>query len=904
MNVYEILILINGKDCTQGISHYRKLKNGSYAVTFFGGKHRYTYRTPNIEVCRYVEVIPVFEYDLYDVHQKLENVNKALVFNQTYIKVFFQNQTTKLYTTSEIKCRRKDDVTYKNNNVLRYLQDLSEIVGIKDDQQESLLKKQFKKIKTIPRESVLHAYLRQKNSFKTKPLPPLLYPFGFNKSQAQAVTAAFQHRVSIIEGPPGTGKTQTILNIIANAIMNHKHVAVVSNNNSALTNIIAKLNKQDIQFIAAFLGNKENQTTFIASQQKHLTLPRSWQLEPNTIHELKRQLEQLERTLAKVYDLENKQAIHQQILENVETEFHHFERYMKQEQVPPISLTLRRHVKATKTFPLIFETTLVDHGYVQYTPFRKIKNFFLYGISPFHAYSYSNQVLRDNLKYQFYTRRLQELSDTIAHCKVKLAQYQAETLKTEYHRLSTQYFLAVLYQKYAHTKRTIYTKEDIRKHPTEFMKQYPVILSSTHSLKYCMNQNFLYDYVIVDEASQVDLVTGALTMSCAKNIVIVGDENQLPSVIPNNVIKQTNHIFEQYHLKEAYRYTTETLLSSCKQIFSGAPVTLLREHYRCHPKIIDFCNKKFYRDQLIILNQDASKEAITLYKTVPGHHQRGHYNQRQIDIITTEILPRCQQLPLDYEIGIITPYRLQRQYLTRTIPHSNIEIDTVHKFQGCEKDVIILSTVADEKNPFVDDPQLLNVAVSRAIHQLYVIADENLLKQNPNISDLADYIDYHNLGVVDSKIYSVFDQLGTAYTAYLRKRRYRFQGVSPSPAEILMYDMLVSILKELNLHCLEINMHTELKTILQKKDLLTERERKLVNHGSHLDFVISNKVSKKIILTIEVDGFTYHQDPKQQERDAVKTALLSKYQIPLLRFNTVGSNERDKVIAYLKQHPM
>ena len=179
-----------------------------------------------------------------------------------------------------------------------------------------------------------------------------------------------------------------------------------------------------------------------------------------------------------------------------------------------------------------------------------------------------------------------------------------------------------------------------------------------------------------------------------------------------------------------------------------------------------------------------------------------------------------------------------------------------------------------------------------------------MLKQNPNISDLADYIDYHNLGVVDSKIYSVFDQLGTAYTAYLRKRRYRFQGVSPSPAEILMYDMLVSILKELNLHCLEINMHTELKTILQKKDLLTERERKLVNHGSHLDFVISNKVSKKIILTIEVDGFTYHQDPKQQERDAVKTTLLSKYQIPLLRFNTVGSNERAKVIAYLKQHPM
>lgn len=778
------------------------------------------------------------------------------------------------------------------------------MVGIKDEQDESLLWKQFQKIHTVSRQSVLHPYLRQKNSFKTRPLPPLLYPFGFNKSQAHAVAASFQQRVSIIEGPPGTGKTQTILNIIANAIMNDKQIAIVSNNNSALMNIIEKLNKREIGFIAAFLGNKENQTTFIASQQESLSLPISWELDPQALHELKQQLEQMERILNRVYDLENRQATAQQILENIETEFAHFKRYMKQEQVPQITLSLRRHVKATRTFPLIFETTLVERNYVQYTPYRKIKNFFLYGISPFHVYSYSNQILRDNLKYQFYMRRKNELTTEIAHCKQKLAQYQADNLKAEYLQRSSQYFLAYLYQKYANTPRTIYTKEDITKHPKEFMKQYPVILSSTHSLKYCMSQNFLYDYVIVDESSQVDLVTGALTMSCAKNIVIVGDEQQLPSVIPHDVVRKTNQIFQQYQLPESYRYATETLLSSSKQIFSQAPVTLLREHYRCHPKIIDFCNKKFYQDQLILLNQDSSSQAITLYKTVPGHHVRGHYNQRQIDIITKEILPNCQQLPPDYEIGIITPYRLQRQYLTSSIVDSKIEIDTIHKFQGREKDVVILSTVADEKNPFVDDPQLLNVAVSRAIHRLYVIADQNLLKQNPNISDLADYIDYHNLEVVNSNIYSVFDLLGTAYTSYLRTRRYRFQGASPSPAEILMYDMLVSILAELDLHYLEINMHTELKMVIQNKNFLTDRERQLVNHGSHLDFVICNKVSKKIVLTIKVDGFTYHQDPRQQERDAVKTAHMAKYQIPLLRFNTVGSNERDKIVTYLKQHPM
>lgn len=121
MNLREILILINGKDRTSGIASYQKLANGRYAITFSGGKRRYIYHSPNIEVCQYVEVIPVAEYDLYDIKQKLENVIDARIFNQTYIKVFFKNHTTKLYTTKEIKCRKKDEVTHKNNHVLRYL---------------------------------------------------------------------------------------------------------------------------------------------------------------------------------------------------------------------------------------------------------------------------------------------------------------------------------------------------------------------------------------------------------------------------------------------------------------------------------------------------------------------------------------------------------------------------------------------------------------------------------------------------------------------------------------------------------------------------------------------------------------------------------------------------------------
>ncbi len=74
---------------------------------------------------------------------------------------------------------------------------------------------------------------------------------------------------------------------------------------------------------------------------------------------------------------------------------------------------------------------------------------------------------------------------------------------------------------------------------------------------------------------------------------------------------------------------------------AGRTVTLLREHYRCHPKIINFCNQKFYHGQLIVMTKDHNEpDVLTMYRTTAGNHARGHLNQRQIDVIQQEVLPR------------------------------------------------------------------------------------------------------------------------------------------------------------------------------------------------------------------------------------------------------------------------
>ena len=529
----------------------------------------------------------------------------------------------------------------------------------------------------------------------------------------------------------------------------------------------------------------------------------------------------------------------------------------------------------------------------------KIKGFFKYGVTDWNFYKQDISKIITTFQAMYYSAKRLELSEEIENIEKYLNSVNKDLLDD----LCNQSMVVLkdkLARKYeGKSSRKIFSEDNLWKEPYDVLDEYPVILSTTFSSRNSLNSDVVYDYLIMDEASQVDIATGALALSCARNVVIVGDTKQLPNVVTDDIKAQAKAIFDSFNVSEGYQYTN-SFLQSILDVMPNVTQTLLREHYRCHPKIINFCNQKFYRGELIIMTTDKGEEdVLSVVKTVAGNHERNHYSQRQIDVIKNEIIPKYVSNP--EETGIITPYKNQVEALSKEI--TDIDAATVHKFQGKEKGNIIISTVDDEISDFADDPYLINVAVSRAKKKLMLVVTGNEQSRERNITELIDYIQYNNFEVTESKIYSIFDYLYKQYTEERRVYLQKHKKVSEYDSENLMYSLIEDIISANKYSSLDVVCHFPLNMLIKNPELLNEQEcQYAMNPATHLDFLIYNRIGKKPVLAIEVDGYEYHkEDTVQASRDLLKNHIMELYEIPLLRFMTNGSGEKEKIIEVLEK---
>lgn len=919
MNLRENLIIIDDRNETKNITNIFDVKPDKYKIMFNSnyGKY-YLYSKNRVLWLRNPKCIEVNDYIVFGKgDNKLSNIEYISIFSidrKTYkVYIEFINGQYNYYDYNDLKILKNSLKDAGVTKTIEYLKDVCKLNKLKIQNADSnndektlgsILHKQFEQLTYIEDGSPVSCYLNNqkltKNNTKANSSDLYIYPFGCNNSQMNAVKNVFNNEISIIEGPPGTGKTQTILNILSNVIMKNKTALVVSNNNSAIENVQEKMKKYGYDFIIAKLGNNENKVSFINNQKKFILLGKWEHSECNEIG-LKQILLDLQNKLIKVYSINETVSKDEEELSSLLLQNKYFLTYFNQNYSYLNTYKIRNNLPSKTLYSIWTKLNLYSiYGKSRITLFDKIIFCIIKRVGNFALFDLSINEILLVIQKQYYTNRISELEKNLIKNRSFVNSTEKTKIKSDFETLSKTCFEKVLYEKYNSYNHSIFNQSDLRKNWKKVIDEYPLILSTTYSAKKSLSPDCMYDYLIMDEASQVDIATGTIAMTCARNIVIIGDLKQLPNVVSSNDLIEFDKLLSKHNLSNEFSFKN-SFMKSVDDVLKP-PKTLLKEHYRCHPKIIEFCNKKFYNDELLIMTEDSNeKDVVELYRTNIGNHQRNNYSERQIDIIFNEIIPKKQIT--DYSsIGIITPYREQVNQIRLHCKNKNIEVDTVHKFQGREKDIIILSTVNDYINEFVDNPNLLNVAVSRAKKSFILILSGNKQNTNSNLMDLVRYIEYNNFEVKSSKINSIFDLLYKQYTNERIQYLNNHKKISEFDSENLMYGLICDIMIENRISSFEVVLHYPLRYLCNSMIDLTNDEKKYVNRdGTHLDFLIYNKFNKIPVVAIEVDGYQYHKfGTKQYNNDIIKDSILDKLGLKHLRFKTNGSGEKEKILECLR----
>ena len=743
-------------------------------------------------------------------------------------------------------------------------------------------------------DTALHAYCTGRNRARQS-AGSFIFPFGINESQLKAVERAFSSQISVIEGPPGTGKTQTILNIIANIVLQGKTVAILSNNNGAVKNVYEKLEKVGLDYLVARLGNKENQISFF---DRLPATPSNASVPAPTMGQIQSVFQKLKQNL----HAHNAVAQLQAEIDELTIERRYLLQWQHENQVTVSAALEKYKLSPRKSADLMAYLTYLAGTRIKFKDrIELLLNFKIWRVKPFDDRELRRSVIYA-LQLHYYEKVLQEKKSALAVHQEALQRGGFETLLDELTIKSMEHLKRYLHQRVPDEE--VFDAANYRKKFNKFAKRFPIIGSGTHSIVNSIGGGAILDYVIIDEASQQDIVPGVLALGCARNMVVVGDRKQLPHIPANLGIASPSIEF--------YDCEKYNLLDSCVGVFNDAiPMTLLKEHYRCHPRIIQFCNQQFYDKQLIPMTQDAGEKPLKLIVTAKGNHTRNNANLRELDsVLATLKWDGKSEWDGENSRGFIAPYNAQVGLSREYLPADFVK-DTVHKFQGKECDEIVFSTVLDKKyaSPknlgFVDDPHLINVAVSRAKNLFTLVTGEDVFSaNNGHVAALLRYIEYYadETQIHRAPVVSAFDLLYKEYDQSLERLKARLR---PSDSRYKSEQIVAQILREaLSQEAFRaIKFHGQILLIQLASltnETLTSREREFMKNHASCDFVMYFKVGKTPLGVIEVDGSS-HRDPLQVERDALKDNILRKSGIPLLRLQTVESGIEAKIEKFLAQ---
>ncbi|EMA53941.1 AAA domain-containing protein [Halococcus thailandensis] len=309
------------------------------------------------------------------------------------------------------------------------------------------------------------------------------------------------------------------------------------------------------------------------------------------------------------------------------------------------------------------------------------------------------------------------------------------------------------------------------------LREAPVVAATTASCGSRVLRETEFDVALVDEAGQLTEPATLAALALADRFVLVGDHQQLPPVVQSAdtasdgtsasddsaaARSDGGHADVQQPIEPSPSGGSGRAADLSRSLFERLAdehpdaSVLLDTQYRMAQRIQAYSSQEFYDGALRPASGAVAAQHVSDLSTVdadalpdplrnrvafvdPDGTARGNTNPAEVTAIT-ELVERAVEAGVPREeIGVIAPFRAQAAAIRREIPA--VTVDTVDRFQGSAKEVVIVSFVAtgDLDSPIFEDHRRVNVALTRAKKALVLVGDENALASDERYARMVDW---------------------------------------------------------------------------------------------------------------------------------------------------------------------
>ena len=686
-----------------------------------------------------------------------------------------------------------------------------------------------KKTEEAYRSTALGAWLRRDFTLFKAPAvkdSELLEPLPLNSEQREAIEKGLTRPLTVITGPPGTGKSQVVSTLLVNAAKRGLRVLFASKNNKAVDVVEARVNALGPRPILLRLGWGERQTnlsqyltTLLASratpedeegfreaEQEYSSLGariRDTQNRAQKIVELRNNVDAAEQRAESVrreigearfcqfcaLDANELQEQARQLLSAAEQASREKQRFftrvfwfaVRDSRLTGLSRAADSARKALESVGIQVPARPDNDN--QVVSWLAATNELLLRSEQVRLVSeYSRQLklLAEGPRLEDLTRELIKLKNDCASKSMRVWEAWlrlAPSRLNQADRKNLGDFNAVL-RLLAQNDNQGRAGKDVF---ARYFRLFPQIVSqlpcwavtSLSARGRIPLEPCFFDLLVIDEASQCDIASLLPLLFRAKAAVIIGDPMQLRHISAISP-RRDRDLLQQHGLAESYinwAFSENSVFDLGSPLATADDIIMLRDHHRSHADIIGFSNEHFYEGKLRVatnydrLRRPATDSPAVRWVQVEGTVTKpssGALNETEAKAVISELERILVRQGYRGSVGVVTPFRAQANKIRDLLhahPQANLMlrngellVDTVHRFQGDERDLMIFSPVVSRSMPdgasifLKKTGNVFNVAITRARAALVVVGDFGAAKNSKieHLSAFASYVEDRN----------------------------------------------------------------------------------------------------------------------------------------------------------------